>query len=118
MPNSKKVLDPENWGPEAMLRVLEEGGRGDGPLARSLRQHIADPRPGPIVISSTMRGTFEDEIQELRSAIRRIESDMLIAEELLTKAIADGFSEPLHPEILNRMGDVLRECRLQRLSSG
>lgn len=54
---------PNNFGPSAMLRVLEEKGRGDGPLARALRHELENPRMNSngIVIGATLRGSAGDD---------------------------------------------------------
>ncbi len=112
MSKSTKPKVPENYGPAAILERLEQQGLGDGPLARSLRQHLADPRPGGIVIRSTMRGTAEDQIQQMRAALSKIQTDLAICQNQLMQAIEAEPSSLLNAEILSRIEDSLRECRL------
>jgi hypothetical protein len=53
---SSRQPEKENYGPEAMLRVLENCGRGDGPLASALREYFKSPRQGSIAIGPTFWG--------------------------------------------------------------
>lgn len=47
---------PESWGPETALRMLEEMGRGDGPLAKAFRSAQGKKQNGALIIASTFRG--------------------------------------------------------------
>jgi hypothetical protein len=52
----KTSLDiPDNFGPLSMLRSLEERGRGEGPLAMAIREHLNNPRQNSngILIGAT-----------------------------------------------------------------
>ncbi len=112
MSKSRKSKAPESYGPKVMLAGLEQQGLGDGPLASSLRQHLADPQPGGIVIRSTMRGRYEDQIQRMRTSLARIETYCAECESRLVKAIEAGLSCALDPEILWQIEDARRDRRL------
>lgn len=54
---------PNNFGPVAILRVLEEKELGDGPLATALRHELQNRRMNSngIVIGATLRGSAGDQ---------------------------------------------------------
>lgn len=53
---SSSQSEIQNFGPETMLRTLEELGLGEGSLARALRKYLKSPTPGSIVVGSTYWG--------------------------------------------------------------
>ncbi len=74
---SSSQSEIQNFGPETMLRTLEELGLGEGPLARALRKYLKSPTPGSIAIGSTYRGPEDAQCDKHR---RDLDRDLLSGE--------------------------------------